>query len=292
MNFKQFKSTILLLVVIVMMSMVGFGCSKVPAGNVGVKVYLLGTEKGVDDTEVLEPGRYFIGWNRDLFIFPTFTQNYTWTKSVDEQSSTDESITFQTMEGLDVNTDIGITYRIEKSKVTEVFQKYRKGVDEITSVYLRNMVRDAFIKVGSNYPVEYVYGKGKNELITKITEETKRQVEDIGIIVEKIYLVGSMRLPDEVIKALNAKISATQKAQQRENELREAEANAKKKVAEAEGEALSIITKAKAQAEANILLSSSITPELVQYEAIKKWDGILPKVGSSAGIIPMVDLKE
>ena len=130
-------------VVVIMAFAALSGCSKVPAGNVGVKVYLLGGEKGVD-SEVLRVGRYWIGINEDLFLFPTFTQNYVWTKDATEGSPTDESITFQTQEGLGVNADIGISYHIDTDKVSLIFQKYRKGVDEITDIYLRNMVRDAF----------------------------------------------------------------------------------------------------------------------------------------------------
>jgi hypothetical protein len=55
----------LLLAAMLMASVVG--CSKVPAGNVGVKVYLLGTNKGVDH-EVLGVGRYWIGFNEELYL--------------------------------------------------------------------------------------------------------------------------------------------------------------------------------------------------------------------------------
>ena len=37
-------------------------CRKVPAGNVGIRVHLLGTAKGVD-VEELPVGRYHIGIN-------------------------------------------------------------------------------------------------------------------------------------------------------------------------------------------------------------------------------------
>ena len=68
-----------------------------------------------------------------------------------------------------------------------------------------------------------------------------------------------------MITALNAKIEANQRAQQRENELREAEAEAKKKVAAAEGEAKCILLKANSEAKANSTLASSITAELIQW---------------------------
>ncbi len=48
-------------------------CDRVPAGNVGVKVYLLGSDKGVDH-EVLGTGRYFIGINEELYISHIFTK--------------------------------------------------------------------------------------------------------------------------------------------------------------------------------------------------------------------------
>jgi hypothetical protein len=47
------------------------GCTNVPAGYVGVKVYMPGGPKGVD-TEVLGTGRYMIGMNEYLFLFPLF----------------------------------------------------------------------------------------------------------------------------------------------------------------------------------------------------------------------------
>ena len=59
-------------------------CSKVPAGNVGIKFYLLGKDKGVD-YEVLGPGRYWIGINEELFLFPTQRQNKVW--SDDEEGN-------------------------------------------------------------------------------------------------------------------------------------------------------------------------------------------------------------
>lgn len=253
------------------------GCSKVPAGYVGVKVYLLGSAKGVE-TEELGVGRYWIGINEELHLFPTFKQNYVWTKDRNEGSPNDESITFQTAEGLSVNGDVGITYAINAKKVNSIFQKYRKGIDEITDVFLRNRVRDAFNMVASKYRVETVYGKGKAALLEEVNVRIKEELKQEGILIEKIYLVGKLRLPKEVTEALNKKIEAIQRAEQREYELREAQAEAKKK-----------ITIAKAEAEEIRLKTRTLTSLLVKYEAIKKWNGELPKY--TGNNIPIIDLK-
>jgi regulator of protease activity HflC (stomatin/prohibitin superfamily) len=65
------------------------------------------------------------------------------------------------------------------------------------------------------------------------------------------------------------------------------QANAVK--AQAEGDAQAILTKAKAQAEANELLAKSLTPPLIQYEGLQRWDGRLPLFTGGGGT-PLIDV--
>jgi len=278
-----------LMIFMVLLSMFSMtGCEKVPSGYVGVKVNLLGGEKGVD-IQPLGVGRYWIGVNEELFLFPTFTQNYVWTSDEREGSETDESISFQTIEGLTVNADVGITYAIDPDKATEVFQKYRKGVEEITDVYLRNIVRDEINRASSTMKVDAAYGAGKAELMTQTLNAVKAKVGPSGINIESIYLVSDLRLPPNVIESINLKIAATQKAEQRNNEIATAEAQAKVLEAEANGRAKSLLLEAQAQAEANRLLTQSMSEVLVHYRAIEKWNGELPKISGSAGTLIQAD---
>lgn len=265
------------------------GCSEVPAGNVGIKVYLLGSDKGVD-SEKLGVGRYVVGWNEKIYTFPTYTQNYVWTQSNTEGSPNDESISFQTIEGMSVNTDVGISYTIRPEKIVDIFQKYRKQIEEITDIYLRNMVRDAFVSIASKRKVEDVYGAGKAQMLADVEKYVRDQCGDMFDI-ERIYLVGDLRLPPEVTEALNGKIRATQQAQRVENEVQSARAEAQKKIAEAEGKAQSILIEAKSQAEANKILSASLTPEFVQYQALQKWNGALPSTMVPNASVPFVNVK-
>lgn len=266
-------------------------CSKVPAGNVGIKAYLLGGSKGVD-TEELGPGRYYIGMNEELYLFPTFTQNYTWAKDCQDGDCANEELGFQTVEGLAVTADVGISYRIDPSKAALIFQKYRKGVDEITDIYLRNMVRDSLVKNASTMPVESVYGKGKTDLIAKVQDDISKQVAAIGIIVEKVYWVGELRLPPTVVQSINAKIQMTQQAQQAQNQVAKAEADARVKIANATGAAESLRIISEAQANAIRVKASAITanPEVIQMTAVEKWDGQLPTT-NAGGAIPFINVK-
>jgi regulator of protease activity HflC (stomatin/prohibitin superfamily) len=250
-------------------------CSKVPAGNVGIKVNLLGGNKGVD-VEELGPGRVWVGVNEELFIFPTFTQTTTW--------EGEEQVSFQTVEGMVVKAPIGLSYSVVPDKVNTLFQKYRKGIDEITDLYLRNMVRDALVSVASTQPIESVYGAGKAKLIEAAQIMVQEQVKDFGLVIEKLYWAGDLGLPPEVTQSLNNKIKATQMAQQRENEIRQAKAEAEKQIAIAKGEADSRLLVAEAETKALRLKGSAIleNPRIVELSAIEKWDGKLPQVSGSA----------
>ncbi len=279
---------LLMVAAVAIMGLQAAACTRVPPGHVGIKVYLLGGEKGVDHEE-LGVGRYWIGINEDLYLFPTFKQNYVWTQDVKEGSENDESITFNTKGGMVVGADVGITYQLDPTKVSTVFEAYRRGVEEITDTFLRNHVRDAFVDVASTMDVQSVYGEGKKGMVDKVQEIVSNQVSEVGINIEKVYLIGSLRLPETVVKALNAKIEATQKAQQRKNEVAQSTAEALKKVAKAKGDADSVLLIAKAQAEANRILSKSLTRELISYEKATRWDGKLPQV--TGGATPFINFK-
>lgn len=260
------------------------GCSKVPAGNVGVIVNLYGSEKGVELKEV-GTGRYWVGINEELYLFPTFTQTETWTG--------DETITFQTVEGMKVGGDVGITYSVAPDKVTTLFQKYRAGIDEITNKFLRNMVRDAFNDVASKLPVESVYGAGKADLLVAVEQRVRGQVAPIGINLERIYYASDLALPPQVTASLNAKIQATQMAEQRRNEVAQAKAEADKERARAQGEADAKLLIAKADAQAIEVRAQALraNPDVVTLNAVEKWDGKLPTYTGGQAPLPFIGIK-
>lgn len=254
-------------------------CSKVPAGYRGVIVNLYGSDKGVSEQSV-GVGRYFLGWNRELYLFPTFLQNYSW--------KSEQAITMQTAEGLSIRTDAGITYNIQPDNVVKVFTKYRLGIDEITNTFLHNMVRDAMNEVASTMTVEQIYGAQKEIFIDRVNQIVKKQAVETGIEVDKIYLIGSFELPENVVNSINAKIQASQNAMKVENEVATARAEAQKTVVEAEARGKQILINAESQAKANRILAESLTAEFVQYQTILRWDGKLPTM--TGGSIPFVKM--
>lgn len=66
-----------------------------------------------------------------------------------------------------------------------------------------------------------------------------------------------------------------------------AKLNALTRLETAKAESQAILMKAKSQAEANRLLNQSITPEILEFNKINKWDGKLPttSLGTQGSII-------
>lgn len=249
-------------------------------GNVGVIINLLGDEKGVKEKPIHVGMHWIAPWKR-LYTFPIFEQNHTWENK--------DIFYFQTKEGLNVEAEIGITFHIQPESVPKIFQKYRRGMHEITHLFIRNYIRDAISNEASHLTSEEIYSTKKVAFLNNVQKRVAEELKEMGIIITRVYLIDQLIFPDSVITALNEKIAAIQRAEQRENELRESEAEAKKKVAIAQGEASCTLLKAQAQAKANEIVARSLTKNLIQWQSITKWDGKLPTV--TGGVMPMIDIK-
>jgi regulator of protease activity HflC (stomatin/prohibitin superfamily) len=286
----------------------------VPAGYRGIEVFNLGNKKGVQEKQ-LGVGLYLIGPFRKIFTFPVFQQNYVW--------DSDKSINFQSKEGLDVSGEFGISYSLIEDSIPVIFQKYRRGIDEITNIFLRNMVRDALNTTASHMPIESIYGVHKRDLLLKVDSMVSRQTKRYGIIIDRIYTIGELHLPLSIETAINSKLEANQRALQSQNEVKTIEAEANKKIAKSRGEAESRVIEAKAiaesqvieakananaikikaeadaeatrlnanaQAEANIKLAKSVSKDLIQYRQVDRWDGKLPTI--SGQNTPFINLNQ
>jgi regulator of protease activity HflC (stomatin/prohibitin superfamily) len=285
------------------------GCINIAPGYRGVRVLV--SDNRVDPT-ALEVGRHWYWpYSTTVFTFPVHQQNHIWAAGRRLGGRDDKSITLQTMDGLSVNADVGISYSIAPQKVVQIFSKYPGGIAEITDVYLRNLVMDAFNAVASGMPVETVFGQGRRKLLVEVNDIVRNRVAPEGILVDQIYVVGDFRVPPLVVTAINAKIEARQRAKQREYEIKEAEAEAAKKLAtakgeaeaaeirargearavkiRAEGEADAVSIRAKAEADANTLVAKSLAPPLLRYESLRRWDGRLPLSTGDKGV-PLLNL--
>ena len=176
-----------------------------------------------------------------------------------------------------------MNFHIDPSFVNDLYQKV--GLD-----FANKVIDPAF----NDFVKEVVPIYQITEILPKREEVRKRAMTKLGenlaryhIIVDDIYF-ANIRFSPEYEKAVEAKQVAQQQVETQRQVLFQREIEAQQKVATAKGEAESISVVAQGQAKANEALARSISPILVQYKTIEKWNGILPQV--SGGGIPLIDL--
>jgi regulator of protease activity HflC (stomatin/prohibitin superfamily) len=285
------KISQMFLVILAIASLGIGGCTRIEPGHVGIESFLSGGENG--DMEVTVGPKRIWYWplTTDVIEYPTFVQTRTWTRSVEEGNPTNEEVSFNSKEGLTITADISLSYQLNAMKADSFYAKFRSDdLNTFTGGFLRNIARDQFNAVASTYSVEQLYGDKKSEFLAKVRDAVNAQVNQYGIKIEQFGFVGAPRLPQTIINTLNAKIEATQRAMQSENELRVANAEAAKEVAVAEGRAKADVARAEGVAKANAALVQSLTPQLLEWERLKiaqKWNGVLPTVqaGGSNGMM-------
>jgi regulator of protease activity HflC (stomatin/prohibitin superfamily) len=273
--------------------------ARVDAGHVGIRVKLAGSNRGVDDIPVVTGWVFYNPLTEQLVMFPTSVQNIVWTKDPHEGNPHDESITFSSQEGANINADIGLSFHIEPTMAPHLYLRFRKNdLQELANGYVRNAVREAFNVVASKMPVQDIYGSEKAHVVSEVTTRLQDQLGKDGFIVDQLTVNGALRLPESVATAINRALEQKQQAIQAQNRVAQVEAEARQAVAAAEGQANAAREKARgdadarlitarAEARANLMLRRSMSPQVMQYRALEKWNGKLP-VMNGGGALPML----
>lgn len=293
------QQLVLGLLVLVCLAFVGCATTnRIDAGHVGIRVSLAGTSRGVQDIPVVSGWVFYNPLTEQIVEFPTSVQNITWTKSPTEGSPQDDSITFSSGEGVNINADIGLSFHIDPAKAPHLYMRFRENnLMRLAGGYVRNAVREAFNDVASKMPVQEIYGSGKGKLLLDVTHRLQEKLGPDGFLLDQITINGGLRLPENVAQAINRAMEATQNSIQAENRVRQVKAEADQAIAKALGEAEAARTKAKgeadallirarAEAKANQIIRLSTTGAVLQYRALERWNGKLPTV--NGGPTPML----
>lgn len=278
----MYKFAIFALCAVIMATAPGCSCTTIEPGYVGIKVNMYGGDKGVDN-EVLDSGRvWYNAITENIYVFPVFMQNATWVG--------EEALTFNSVEGSPITADLACSYSLSPEKIPIIFQELRKDADYITSVYVRSKVRDALNRHAGKMKAIEILGEKKEELLKKAKDSLQEELGPKGFVFDMISFNGEVVVDARVKDSINKTIEAAQKAIEAENKVRESKALAEQKIEEARGRAESRLLEAEAEATANRKIAESITPVLMQYQAIEKWDGVLPRFTGGDAPIPFIQV--
>ncbi|MBX0326410.1 prohibitin family protein [Oscillochloris sp. ZM17-4] len=248
----------------------------------------------------LEPGWAFINpFTQAIQEYPVTIQNYAMVLHSGEGSAAgDDSIKIQSSEGQQLNLDVVIQYQVIRDEAGQLYQDWGgANISVVEDRVVRQYTRTQVPAVAAGYTWEQIVSSQRAEITNKITkalndEFARRHLTLISFGVREVHL------PDTLQQALTNKIEAQQQAEQQKYQLDQArikadqdkvvaQGQAQALQAQAEGEAAATRIKADAQAEANLKLAKSLTPELIQYEQLQRWDGKLPVF--TGGATPLID---
>ncbi|MGD0736162.1 MAG: SPFH domain-containing protein [Terracidiphilus sp.] len=268
---------------------------RIGAGYVGVEVLLSGSQRGASEIPVRTGWVFYSPLRSQIIEFPTFVQTVKWTHDLNEGRAANEEMSFNSKEGMEIYSDVSLSYAIDPKQVPDFYVKYRvNDLDLFTHGILRDVVRNSLNEVASTYSVEQIYGEQKAEFIDKVQAVIQRKMESVGVLIQQFGFIGAPRVPQVIAEAITGKAQAIQDAERARNELAKTQAEAAKEIAAAEGDAKAAVTRAQGEAEANRIRQSSLTPQLLelrkienQKELIERWNGQLPTVQAGNGTMLM-----
>lgn len=230
---------------------------KVPAGNVGVQVDLWGQNKGVNGV-VLTTGQYNVPVGVDVYLYPTFIQQYPFTKDASEGSPVDEAIYFNTKEGTPTDVDIGFQGQANPEKVPLLFSTFREEFSDIVKKQVRTTIRDSFNEHGTEYTTAELYGAYKIKLLSEVAEDVKRVYVPLGIDKISLSYLSKIRFPQAIEESINNKVLVEQQTLSSQNKVIQAKADADVQIARARGEA-----------ESNAIIARSLSPEVLKLKELQ-----------------------
>lgn len=211
--------------------------------------------------------------------YPVSLRTYSMVKRAGEGSNDgDDSIDLPTKEGQHIKQDLSVTYNTSEKLASEVFKAFRGDhIKDIESTFIRRTIITNAQNIAGQMSLSELISTGRDKLQNEIQEALSIDLAKMGFNLDKVNL-GASHLPKAIEDQMQSKMAAQQQAMQADYELQKKKTLAKAAVAEAEGVANSQIILANGQAQANKKIQTTITPELIEYKKIEKWDGVLPKV--------------
>lgn len=272
-------------------------CRIVVQDEVGVKRTL-----GKIHNRILEPGpRLFNPFVSRIITIPVRTINL------------EMNLGLPSKEGLTVNSEISILYKIKTMEVPNILQNTGMGFEDIL---IKPVFRSAAADVCAKFDAKDMHSAKRSQIEKEIKERMSEVLEAKGFIIEQV-LMKSIVLPPGLSKSIEEKLQAEQEAQRMEfikdREKREAErkliqaegdkqsriiaaeANKRTVEIEAEGKANAIKLEAEAQTKANEMLNKSLTPVVLKNRQIEAFQNLSrstnTKVIISDGKTPLIGVE-
>lgn len=266
-----------IIVLIMALAVQPFSFENIDAGNVGIRINLYGSDKGVDNITLVTGRVWYNAWTTKIVEFPTYTQ------SVDY-----ESFVITTKDAAEFKVDPKLNYHINPEKVPQIYRQYRRPLAEIQQGFMKNTIYDAYRIVANSFTSDSVMSN-REVFEDRVQNVLTKTLGKDGFVYDQ--LTSAITPPPSLRQMIDEKNASIQARLKAENQAKQAEAEAKVIIARAEGQAKATLIKARAEAEANQLRQKTLTPLLIQQEWVAKWNGVLPTTNAGGSTSLMLGIK-
>jgi regulator of protease activity HflC (stomatin/prohibitin superfamily) len=230
--------------------------------------------------EILEPGaNTIIPVKQSTSVVKTRPQQYTMANEVGEGDvKRDDSVEVLTNDGVSVNVDVTVRYRVNVSEASTFYEEY-KNVRQAEQRLIRPTTQDVLRTEGGDIDTTDIYtGDGQNRMADAVNGALVEESQGSGIQIEAVQ-IRNIKLPQQYADAVEKKEVEKQNIEKKQNSIEVAKKEAERKRIEAQG-----------QADANEIEAQSLkdNPELIQVKYInalrENEETIYVGAGSQAGI--------
>jgi hypothetical protein len=210
-----------------------FSCKIADSAEVALVVDQIGTNKGVPNIEMASGFIWYFPPTQDVFMYPTSVQHKVWSSSLDEDSPTDEHIDVTSADGATFGLDVSINLQLQRARASELFIKYRVGMEDLINTRVRTIVRKELLDNAVSFASDSLL-QHRNVYEANVTKSLTTSLEKEGFTLNNIAVL-KMALPASYKAAIERKIAVLQETATIISQTKQAEQTALKKVALAKG---------------------------------------------------------
>ncbi len=175
-----------------------------------------------------------------------------------------------------VTTVLAINYRVDTAKSDSIYKNVGSNYE---TVLIKPAVEEVLKAITAQYTAEESV-TNRVMISDGLIKGLNEKLNEIGLYVTDVNIVN-FDFSEAFITAIEEKQVAQQKLLKAETEKQTAITNA-------EAQAETIRIKAEAEAKANEVLQKSLSKEVLEYNKLEKWNGVLPQVtGNSETLIDL-----
>lgn len=230
-----------LLALCVISAMIFSSCTVIRQGEVGVKRSF----GKISPQPLMEGARGFNPFTTTITKLPTRTMNI------------EVRTPLPSKEGLTVQSDVSILYRLEGEYAPKIVEKLGKNYEEVV---ILPVFRSAVADVSARYFAKDMHTGERSQIEKEIQTLMMKQLKDRGFYVEAV-LLKSIVLPAGLTRAIEDKLEAEQDSQRMEFILTKERQEAQRRTIEATG-----------IRDSQKIIAEGLTPLLIQFKAIEAFN--------------------